>query len=574
MHTSTPEPQLDAEQCAAEVAATQPLSTDASLASPAPPWRRAGSSLLLTVGLCSAGAAATLLGCQPAGLSTSNLPAATLTETFDAPGPVLTGPPANATLPANLLPSAALTPAVAEPTTIWDRIRNGFALDHGTEREAVQAQLQWLQRNPGYFKRRAERFARFLPSMVEQIDAAGLPLEVVMMPVVESALDPYAFSPGGAAGLWQFIPTTADRFGLERNYWYEGRRDLAAATGAAIKYLEALYRRFDNWELAIAAYNAGEGNVSHSLRRYRRANPQTDLASLDGSPFWFVRLPAETTQYVPRILALAAAINDPQRYGLTLPVIPLEPALVSIDLPGQFDLLRVAEHSGVDLETLYQLNPALNQWATPPNGPHRLFIPSSFDASAIEATLAAVPPKERVGWTRITVAAGDTLSTLAQRHGTDVPSIQRTNQLAHSRIRVGQPLFIPKSAGAADQYPIARQRAGKKHRVKAGESLWLVARKHGVRVEQLVRWNELHPKTPLRVGQQLFVSRSNREVVRRVNYRVRSGDSLYSIAKRFETSTSSIAEWNALDEASYLRPGQKLTLHINVTKAPHVSVGH
>ncbi|MEM9742620.1 MAG: LysM peptidoglycan-binding domain-containing protein [Pseudomonadota bacterium] len=469
--------------------------------------------------------------------------------------------------PAALWLAAPVEPPA--PPTLWTRLRDGFELDHNVDHPLVAAELRWLKRHPQYFQRRATRLGRYLPLVIDRVTAEGLPLELSLIPIVESALDPYAFSPGGAAGLWQFIPATGKRFGLERTYWYEARRDINASTDAALSYLKTLHRRFDDWHLAMAAYNAGEGNVGRALRRLKRNN----IVVTETSPFWQAKLPGETTRYVPRILALAAAIADPDHFGVTLPELDGSDRLQILPLPGQFDLMRLASATGIAVDTLYALNPALNQWATPPEGPHRVFVPPDADLATLSAAVARVPDAERVGWSPVVVKSGDTLSTLAQRHRVDIDSIRRSNELRSDALRAGQTLLIPTSTAAADSYPIPRRQAGKVHHVAAGESLWEIARRYGVTVKQLVRWNEMHPKASLQIGQKLFVSPSKRSVVRQVRYRVRSGDSLYTIAKRFKTTTAAIAAINSINPNDLLKPGKTLRLEVNVTQAPKLGAG-
>ena len=177
-----------------------------------------------------------------------------------------------------------------------------------------------------------------------------------------------------------------------------------------------------------------------------------------------------------------------------------------------------------------------------------------------------------MGWKIVTVKRGDSLSTLAHRNGTRSAAIRKINRLKSDMIREGQQLYIPKSKQAATSYPIARLHGDRTHTVRAGDSLWKLARKHEVSISQLVRWNELNPKAPLRVGQTLNVGKTSRSVMRKVRYRVRSGDSLSRIAAKFNVRTADIASWNGLDQAKYLKPGQRLTLHVNVAKgAPATS---
>jgi membrane-bound lytic murein transglycosylase D len=473
-------------------------------------------------------------------------------------------PPTGAVIiaPVSIPPIARRAAPPPRPADLWQALRAGFALDHELGQTRVQQELRWLQRHPNYLPRLADRLQRYLPYIHAEVRARGLPGELALLPIVESALDPYAFSHGGAAGLWQFIPATATRFGLARNWWVDARRDPALATDAALSYLEYLYERFGDWNLAVAGYNAGEGNVARALSR---AKGRTS--------FWELQLPRETRAYVPRLLALAAIVAEPESHGLTLPELIDEPTFVTIDIGGQFDLARAAAALEMDLDVLYQWNPALNQWATPPEGPHRLHVPVVF-ADTAEARIHAVPAGDRVQWQRVRVAPGDTLSQIARRHRTDVATLQRVNRISGTQIRAGQALFIPRSGQAPAHYPVARAAADADYRVAPGDSLWSIARAHGVSVASLVKTNQVGPKEVLRVGQRLSIPggrstaaaapAAGRDVKRTVRYGVRRGDSLARIANRFNVAVNDIAQWNALDVNNYLRPGQQLVIHVTV----------
>jgi hypothetical protein len=219
-----------------------------------------------------------------------------------------------------------------------------------------------------------------------------LPLELALLPIVESAYDPFAYSHGRAAGLWQMIPGTARRFGVKQNWWYDGRRDVVDSTRAALDYLEYLYELNDgDWLNAIASYNSGEGNVLRSVKRNRKAGKPED--------FWNLRLPRETSMYVPKLLALVDIVRNPERYNLTLPAVVDEPQFVVADIGSQLDLALAAELAGVDVDTVYTFNPGYNRWSTDPAGPHRLVLPVDV-AEDFEMALAEVPEKERVRWLR------------------------------------------------------------------------------------------------------------------------------------------------------------------------------
>ena len=448
---------------------------------------------------------------------------------------------------------------------LWADLRRGFVMDHALEQSRVQQELRWLQRHPEYLPRLQERMQRYLPFIHAEVQRRGLPGELALLPIVESALDPYAFSHGGAAGLWQFIPATAKRFGLPRNWWVDARRDPVLATIAALDYLEYLHERFDDWYLAVAGYNAGEGNVMRAVRQAKGGQ----------TSFWSLKLPRETSAYVPRLLALAALVAEPDGHGLALPALLPAPTFATVEIAGQFDLIKAANVLALPVDALYDWNPALNQWATPPEGPHHLHVPAEL-AELAQVRLAEVPEEERVQWLRIKVASGDTLSHIARRHRTDVTTLRRVNRLSGNRIRAGQALIIPKSSQAPEAYPTAQREPQGDYQVKPGDSLWSIARQYDVPVSSLVKANQIGPKEVLRVGQRLTIPGSSsgnstlmasRDVVRRVNYGVRRGDSLYAIASKFNVAVRDLAQWNKLDAGNYLQPGQKLLIYVNVAAA-------
>jgi len=445
---------------------------------------------------------------------------------------------------------------------LWREIRADFALEHYLDQRRVRQELAWLKRHPRYLPRLQSRLQRYLPHIHAEVRARGLPGELALLPIVESALDPYAFSHGGAAGLWQFIPATATRFGLPRDWWIDGRRDPVLATDAALDYLQHLHRRLDDWYLAVAGYNAGEGNVRRALRK---SGGETYFFDLD--------LPRETSAYVPRLLALSALVADPEAHGMTLPEVVPEPAFATIDTRGQFDLMKAAVALELPVDVLYEWNPALNQWATPPQGPHVLHVPVTLAADA-QSRLDAVPERERVQWLRVEVARGDTLSHLARRHRTDVDTLRRVNRLNGNRIRAGQALFIPRSTEAPAAYPGANRRPEGDYQVQPGDSLWSIARAHEVPLARLVKANEIGPKEVLRVGQRLVIPGGSTtplagrgDVIRKVRYGVRRGDSLARIASKFNVAVADITQWNKIDPGNYLQPGQKLLIYVNVAAA-------
>jgi membrane-bound lytic murein transglycosylase D len=486
-------------------------------------------------------------------------------------------------IPIAIVPIPDRRGAAPEETVddVLDRLRAGYGLPR-VEHDTVARQAEWFASNPRYLERVFERARPYLLHVASELEARGLPAELAFLPVIESAFDPFAYSHGRAAGLWQFIPATGSRFGLRQNWWYDGRRDVVESTRAALDYLEYLHGLFDgDWLLAVAAYNCGEGTVGRAVRANRESGKPTD--------FWSLRLPAETRQYVPRLLGLATALADPDP-ALSLPVIPNTMVFTTVELDGQIDLAVAAALAGIELGELQALNPGFNRWATDPEGPHQLQLPVET-VDTFRVALEALPAAERVRWHRHQVRAGDTLGAIARQYHTTVNVLQSANNLPGTNIRVGSHLMVPTSSRSLADYPFSadnrlantqqRERSGRVrsvHTVKSGESLWAIARRHGVGVRELAAWNGMAPGDKLSVGRKLSVwqpaggasgvqrsASAHAAQVRRVNYTVRRGDSLYRIANHFRVSIDDITRWNNLDSKRHLQPGQRLVLHVDVT---------
>lgn len=465
---------------------------------------------------------------------------------------------------------------------LYQTMRKGFRFDLARENSRIDAQINWYSRHQSYFDRVSDRASRYMFHIIDELEARDMPLDLAMLPVVESAFDPFAYSHGSAAGMWQFIPSTGRMFDLKQDWWYDGRRDVIESTRAALDYLQSLNRMFDgDWELALAAYNSGPGTVLRAIRRNEADGLPTD--------YWSLRLPRETMNYVPKMYALTKIIHSPEDYGITLPYLSKEPFFEVVDVGGQIDLAQAAELADMNLSDLYLMNPGFNQWATDPDGPHRLLV-FSDQAEGFREQLSSLPPEARMTWQRYTIAPGDSLSTIAQRFNVTIDMIRRANDLNGNIIRAGDALMIPTASAEQSDYSLsASQRLERRqsnagsnnqsrinYQVKSGDTFWDISRAHGVTVQSLARWNNMAPGDVLRPGQTLAIwvdrERENssavvndREVVRRVGYTVRQGDSLYRIANRFNVRIADIERWNSIDQ-KYLQPGQTLTLYVDVTR--------
>lgn len=473
---------------------------------------------------------------------------------------------------------------------LWNRVRAGLALP-GYEHQRTQAARRILQRNQNYLDQITARADRYLYQLVEAVEQRQLPMELALLPIVESGLQPFAYSHARAAGLWQFIPSTGRIYGLKQNWWYDGRRDIVESTRAALDYLQKLHNIFEgDWLLAIAAYNSGQGSVRRAIASNQQRGKPTD--------FWSLRLPTETQDYVPRLLALAAVMADPERYSLTLRPVANKPYFERVTIDGQIDLALAAELAEISLEELYMLNPAFNHWATDPDGPHHLLLPTGTSPHFSER-LASLPAEQRVKWHRHRIRGGHTLSGIAKQYRSTVAVLQQVNNLRGSTIRAGDSLIVPVAARSLEQYTLSAsgRRATSRHTssadttkhvyaVKKGDTLWGIARQHSVSTRHLTKWNGIALADPLRPGQELSIWIRTKEqdiptrqlvattggpsitgkTIRRIRYVVRQGDSLWNISRRFRVTVPSLREWNRITEGAPIKPGQRLDVFIDVTQ--------
>lgn len=448
---------------------------------------------------------------------------------------------------------------------LWQRIQAQLTFKVPQTRPIVE-QRNFYADNQGYLDRVAGRAHPFLFFIVEELEKRQMPLELALLPIVESAFDPYAYSPAKAAGMWQFMPQTAKRFGLVQNSWYDGRLDVIQSTHAALDYLQYLYNTLEHdWLNAIAAYNAGEGRILRAIQANKKRRLPTD--------FWSLDLPSETTIYIPRLLALVDILQRPEEFDIVWKFIANEPKIAVVDVGNQVDLTVAAELAGVSIADLQALNPGFSQWATAPGGPHQLVLPVE-KAEHFSAQLAHLPADKLMQWQPYQVKSGDTLGTIAKRYQISVSDLQRLNNISGNTIRVGQTLLLPRAGDnrlqQANHTPVEYDSSKKiEHLIQRGDTLWDLSRKFDVTVAQLRSWNKLSDNATLREGQKLVIYNSAIEEqanqTRTLNYRVRPGDSLAKIAQRFSVTVADIVKWNNINTERYLQPGQQLKLLVNAS---------
>jgi membrane-bound lytic murein transglycosylase D len=399
---------------------------------------------------------------------------------------------------------------------------------------------------------------RYLFHTLSRAQELNLPVELALLPFVESEFNPYAKSVDGATGIWQFLPATGKEWGLKSNWWYDGKKDVMASTEAALKFLTYLNEKFEgDWLLAMAAYNAGPTRVNRAIRKNKKAGKPTR--------FWDLNLPKETTAYVPKLLVLCELIRDPDSFDVHLPSIANRAYFQRVEIPGQLDLMQAADLAGLKPETIYELNPGFNQWATDPSGPHYLLLPIGVSDRFI-TQLDSLDQNDLVRWDRYKIRRGDNLSRIASRYKIEVSVLKEINGMSSDLIIAGREIMVPRgSAWANKQNP--RERT---YKVTKGDSLWNISKKFKVSIEDIVLWNELKIEKPLQINQAIKIfSRYERirqdipsKQLRTMLYPVKSGDTVSRIASKFDITSSQIQEWNEIKDPSKIFPGQVLKLFL------------
>lgn len=389
-----------------------------------------------------------------------------------------------------------LASAMAEEGDLWDRIRNGFALQEPNP-ALIRTHEQWYAQRPAHLERAIERSRPYLFHIVEEVERRGMPMEIALLPLIESAFNPQAVSPQKAAGIWQFIPSTGRVYGLKQNEWFDGRRDIVQATRAALDYLQYLHDMFNDWELALAAYNCGEGCVQRAMR----AGGKRQYADL--------RLPTETRHYVPKLVAVRNIVREPERFGVHLSAIADEIYFMQVRLNHPMEARQAARLAEMELDDFLTLNPAFQRRVIHTDTRGVLLLP----ADRVETFHHNMHSRgERKLLDTYAARQGESLQGIAQRFGVSVAWLREHNPVAlhQGRLTKAQNLVVPRTArNEAAPRKTAEKPAGtvaaRTHVVQRGDTLSGLARRYNVRVADLMRWNDnvevLMPGQRINVGQ-------------------------------------------------------------------------
>lgn len=388
---------------------------------------------------------------------------------------------------------------------LWARIRGGFAM-RDLDSKMVARHEKWYADRPDYVARMTERARRYLYYITGEVERRGMPSEIALLPMIESAFNPGAYSTARASGIWQFIPSTAKNFGMEQNWWYDGRRDIISATNGALDYLQKLHDQFGDWELALAAYNCGEGAVERAQERNRRRGLPVNYTSL--------KLPAETRNYVPKLLAVKNIVTSPASFGLVLQDIPNEPYFTAIATTKHIDVALAAELADIPMEEFTALNPAHNRPVILGDNADLILLPLD-KVETFRANLENYD-KPLVSWQPYQPKKGERLDKLAPQFGLSVEKLKAINGLSRrSNISTGQTLLVPvngEESEAGEKFEAFNMHLAATyndvnsltHTVRRGDTLGGIARRYRVSLASLKRLNN-NPKM-LRVGQVIHIA--------------------------------------------------------------------
>ncbi len=381
-----------------------------------------------------------------------------------------------------------LKPKTVSPY-IWPRITDNFSLKYDNGVPEVKYYIEhYHQWHINTLMQRAEPFLHLI---LAEIEKENLPTELILLPIIESSFDTFAKSEAGSSGIWQIMLNTGKRFGLTKNHWYDGRYDIMASTRAALKYLKYLNKRFNgDWLLTIAAYNSGEGRVMQAMRAI---NHQKKIS------FWNIKLPNQTRDYVPKLLALVDILRHPDKYNIVLPNIENRPQLQELTINAQIDLAYAAKLADMTLSDLKKFNPGHKKWATSPNGPHSLLLPTKH-ATLLSSRLANWDIKKLATASRkYIIQKGDSLISIAKKFNIELDELKERNNLTHDLIVAGKPLFIP-------FYPAeGKDKFGLIHVVSKGETLTSICKKYKVEMGRILGLNADLNKNLIKPGQEILI---------------------------------------------------------------------
>ena len=455
---------------------------------------------------------------------------------------------------------------------LWPKMTKNLALINQENINFSQANIHWLMKRKHYFTKLTENASPYIFYIYQQTQLRHMPAEIALLPMVESAYNPFLYSAAGATGLWQLMPGTASGFGLAINWWFDGRRDIIESTRASLDYLTYLHDYFNNWLLAIAAYDCGEGTVQEAIRYNKKRHLSTD--------FWALPLPQETKAYIPRLIAFAYLIKNAPQLNIPLYPVPNHSTFTILTLHKQLQLNKIATMSNLTEKDIRFLNPGYRRWATPPVKSYHILLPTGH-IQQFEKALANISNEPTIKWQHHVVKSGENLLGIAEKYHTHVKTIMKVNHLSNSFIKNNQELLIPltnnvviQHYGSSNHASIAEDNLPGPvktiHTVQQHDTLESIAKDYHVKVSEILFWNKFTTHN-IKPKQHIIIWRSHHHYTNRrtFNYRVKSGDSISVISHKFHIPAKDIISINNLKN-THIRSGKT----IRIPESSHISYSH
>ena len=441
-----------------------------------------------------------------------------------------------------------------EPITVWQYLQENSQLENYTIDRTTQKYIDNHLRDKKLFNRFLENSTFYIFYVIEKLNEAELPVELALVPFIESNYDPFSISPSGAVGLWQFMPSTGRLYDLDKSWWQEDRHDPFLSTNAAVEYFDYLFNRFDDDLFhSLASYNAGPTLVDSRIKRNLKLNKDPSFSNL--------RLPSQAKSYVPKFVAIYEIISNPEKYNVELPNIPFKQIVERVEINGQVEILAFSDFVGLKPEFVYKLNAGYTKWASAPGKKSIFYIPLD-KANLINNEKELFLEENKINWITHKIKSGDSLWELARRYDTRVEIIKKINFLEKDLLSLNETILIPLSQSEENNFiPF------EVHVVSEGDSLWGIASRYKLSAREIARNNSIEINSILTIGQQLNIG--NKNIYRTIDskkrtilYSVKQGDNLYRIADLFGVEALDIKKLNDLDDSAIM-PGQIIKIIIS-----------
>ena len=462
--------------------------------------------------------------------------------------------PVGETIPIKLDIAEEVLVIKKEPITVWEYLQENSELKNYTIDKTTQRYIDNHLRDKKLFNRFLENSTFYIFYVIEKLNEAELPVELALVPFIESNYDPFSISPSGAVGLWQFMPSTGRLYELDKSWWQEDRHDPFLSTNAAVEYFDYLFERFDNDLFhSLASYNAGPTLVDSRIKRNIKLNKDPSFSNL--------RLPSQAKSYIPKFIAIYEIISNPEKYNVELPDIPFKQLVERVEINGQVEILAFSDFVGLKPEFVYKLNAGYTKWASAPGEKSIFYIPLE-KANLINNDKEIFLKENKINWITHKIKPGDSLWELARKYDTRVEIIKKINFLEKDLLSLNETILIPLSQSEENNFiPF------EVHVVSEGDSLWRIASRYNLSAREIARNNSIEMSSILSIGQQLNIG--NKNIYRTIDskkrtilYSVKQGDNLYRIADLFGVEALDIKKLNDLDDSAIM-PGQIIKIIIS-----------